>query len=115
MTNPSEVKTISCQQLHEASLDGPIDLIDVRTREEFHEIHAVGARNLPLDTLTPASVNQSRTAQEQHPLYFICAVGGRSAWACEMMMAAGYNDVVNVEGGTQAWYLAGLPVERGSS
>ena len=114
MTNQSVVKTITCQQLHEASLKGPIDLIDVRTPEEFHEIRAVGARNLPLDTLTSTSMLQARTTPEEQPLYLICAVGGRSGWACEMTMAAGYDNVVNVEGGTQAWYLAGLPVERGA-
>ena len=76
MKNSSTVKTITCQQLHEARLKGPIDLIDVRTREEFEEIHAIGAHNLPLDTLTPTSAIQARTTEEQQPLYFICAVGG---------------------------------------
>ena len=71
------------------------------------------ARNVPLDTLNPTALMQSRTTSPDEPLYFICAVGGRSAWACEMMMAAGYENVVNVEGGTQAWFAAGLPVQQG--
>jgi rhodanese-related sulfurtransferase len=115
MTSPPVVKTISCQELHRASLSGPIELIDVRTREEFNDVRAVAARNVPLDTLNPTSLMQSRIASEDEPLYFICAVGGRSAYACEAMMAAGYENVVNVEGGTQAWYLAGLPIVQGVS
>jgi rhodanese-related sulfurtransferase len=93
-------------------VDGPIDLIDVRTAEEFQQVRASLARNVPLDKLDPFSLMQSRTTPDQEPLYFICAVGGRSAWACELMMAAGYKNVVNVEGGTQAWYAAGLPIEQ---
>jgi rhodanese-related sulfurtransferase len=111
MTDESIIKTIGCHELYRASVNGPIDLIDVRTPEEFAEIRATGARNVPLDSFDPTAVARSRTTPDTDPLYFICAVGGRSAWACERMMAAGHQNVVNVEGGTQAWYLAGLPIE----
>ena len=46
-------------------------------------------------------------------LYFICKSGGRSAKAVEKMIAAGFTNVVSVDGGTDAWTAAGLPVERG--
>jgi rhodanese-related sulfurtransferase len=113
MSEPT-IKTIDCRGLYEASQRGPIDLIDVRTPEEFADAHAVMARNVPLDVLEPRQLAATRTTLPDEPIYFICAVGGRSAWACEAMMAAGYENVVNVEGGTQAWYLAGLPIERGA-
>ncbi|MCA9056758.1 MAG: DUF2892 domain-containing protein, partial [Planctomycetaceae bacterium] len=38
--------------------------------------------------------------------------GNRGKQACEKLEAAGVH-VVNVEGGTQAWEAAGLPVVRG--
>jgi len=110
---PRIVNTISCAELHQASLTAPIKLIDVRTPEEFHEIRATTARNMPLDTLDPAAVIKSCSSSSGEPIYFICAVGARSAWACELMMAAGYNNVVNVEGGTHAWHAAGLPTKSG--
>jgi rhodanese-related sulfurtransferase len=72
------------------------------------------AQNIPLDRFDPATIAKLRTTPPEEPIYFICAVGGRSAWACEVMMAAGHENVVNVEGGTQAWYLAGLPIKQGS-
>lgn len=108
------VKTISCAELHQASQAAPIDLIDVRTPDEFHEIRATTARNIPLDAFDPAAVMKSRATSPDAPIYFICAVGARSAWACEMMMAAGHENVINVEGGTHAWYAAGLPTAQGS-
>jgi rhodanese-related sulfurtransferase len=114
MNAPAIVKTISCTELHHASLDGPIDLIDVRSPEEFADLRAAGARNMPLDALNPAAIVAQRIAPPDAPLYFICAVGARSEWACRLMQAAGVENVVNVEGGTQAWYLSGLPVESGA-
>ncbi len=110
----SSIKTIGCVELHRASSLGPIDLIDVRTPQEFAELHAARARNAPLDSFKPKAILKSRVTSAEEPMYFICAVGARSAWACEAMMAAGYENVVNVEGGTQAWYLAGLPTEQGA-
>ena len=43
----------------------------------------------------------------------ICRSGSRGKQACEKLLSAGYANVVNVEGGTQAWDQAGLPVVRG--
>ena len=42
----------------------------------------------------------------------ICRSGSRGQKACEKLATAGLR-VVNVEGGTQAWEAAGLPVVRG--
>jgi rhodanese-related sulfurtransferase len=47
------------------------------------------------------------------PLYVICKSGGRGQKAAEMFQQAGFANVVNVEGGTQACEGAGLPVVRG--
>lgn len=88
-----------------------LDLIDVRQPGEFSNVHAVGAKNYPLDQLNPDAVMNSRTSTEQ-PLYVICQMGGRSRKACEQFIAAGFRDVVNVAGGTSLWQSQGLPVVR---
>lgn len=82
-------------------------LIDVRTPVEFREVHAAGARNVPLDRLDPAAVPAAG------PVYVICKSGGRGKQACDRLRAAGRTNAVNVEGGTEAWAAAGLPVVRG--
>ena len=56
----------------------------------------------------------SRGARAQEPLYVICRSGGRSAQACKAFANAGFENVVNVDGGTLAWIAAGLPVNRGT-
>lgn len=107
------VATINPQQLFQAIQNGqPVELIDVRTPVEFREVHVEFARNVPLDQLDAAKVADGRSGSSQ-PLYVICRSGSRGKQACEMLQAAGYTNVVNVEGGTKAWDEAGLPVVRG--
>ena len=107
------VTTISPQQLAELCKTGKIELIDVRTPVEFRELHTTVARNVPLDRLDPVAVAQARNGSKDEPLYLICRSGSRGRQACEKFLAAGFTNVVNVEGGTLACVEAGLPVVRG--
>lgn len=86
------------------------DLIDVRTPAEYESGHAAGARLVPLDRLDSRTVASLRSP-DGRPLYVICKSGGRSRKACEQLVAAGLTNVINVDGGTEAWIKAGLPVE----
>lgn len=107
------VNTISPQQLFQTVQSGKkVELIDVRTPVEFREVHVEFARNVPLDQLDGAQIATGRNGAAE-PLYVICRSGKRAQQACERIAAAGYTNVVNVEGGTQAWDQAGLPVVRG--
>jgi len=88
-----------------------IELIDVRTPVEFREVHIAQARNVPLDQLDANALRQSRSGEA--PLYVVCRSGSRGQMACEKLLAAGHANIVNIEGGTQAWLEAGFPVVRG--
>jgi rhodanese-related sulfurtransferase len=107
------VRSITIEQFAPLSRQGGFDLIDVRTPNEFYEVHAVGALMMPLDGLNPAAIMESREQRREEPLYIICRSGSRSAQACAVFERAGFTNVVNVEGGTLAWITAGLPVNRG--
>ncbi len=107
------MQTIDVKRLADEQSRGEIDVIDVRMPTEFREIHAECARNVPLDTLDPNAVMASRNGSADQPLYVICRSGNRSSQACKKFIDAGFENVVNVEGGTSAWDKAGLPVVRG--
>lgn len=110
----STIPTITAAELQEKRAAGQqIDLIDVRTPLEFREVHVDFARNVPLDRLDPAKLMQERNGSAGEPLYVICKSGNRARQACEKFQKAGYGNIVNVIGGTQAWDAAGLPVVRG--
>lgn len=104
------VATISPASLADLHRREPVTLIDVRTPAEYGEVHVEFARNVPLDQLDAKAIV---ALAGDGPIYFVCRSGGRSAKACEQMLAAGVGQVVSVEGGTAACELAGLPVARG--
>ena len=105
------VASISPSRLAELAAAGEIELLDVRTPFEFQELHATPARNRPLDRLDSAELLLSHPTDR--PLYVICRTGSRGRQAAEKLLAAGFTQVVNVEGGTLAWAESGLPVVRG--
>lgn len=103
--------TISPRDLHQRLAEGaPSLLIDVRTPGEFAAGHVPGARLAPLDDLDPAEFK--RLGQTQAPIYVLCLSGKRAQKAIAKLENGGVGNCVLVEGGTQAWIDAGLPVER---
>ncbi len=109
----STLTTVSVNQLAELHAEGNVDVIDVRTPVEFRELRAKIARNVPLESLDPHAVMKERNGTADQPLYVICRSGGRSTQACQKLLGAGYENIINVDGGTSAWEAAGLPVVRG--
>ncbi len=89
--------------------DGPI-LLDVREPAEFTEVRAPGAVTLPM------SAFQARLGElpADRPLMVVCHLGSRSQAVAGFLIRAGRTDVVNVDGGMDAWERAGLPVRRGT-
>ncbi len=107
------MKTISVADLAELKKKSSLELIDVRTPVEFREVHVVGARSVPLDSLDPKQIISSRNSQSSEPIYVICKSGGRSAKGAQKFIDAGFPNVISVDGGTSAWGAAGYAVERG--
>jgi rhodanese-related sulfurtransferase len=104
---------ISVEEFRPLSQRGGFDLIDVRSPSEFYELHAVGRLLMPLDGLNPQAIMESRGERQHEPLYLICRSGSRSLQASRLFEQAGYSNVICIDGGTQAWQAAGLPVNRG--
>lgn len=108
------LNTITPQELKQLLDRGEqVEVIDVRTPVEFQEVHVTAARNVPLDQLKPAQVMESRTGTADSPLYVLCRSGSRGQMACKNFETAGFTNVVNVSGGTEACIAAGIPVNRG--
>jgi len=106
------LQNVSARQLDEALRTPGTHLVDVRTPAEFESLRIAGAVNLPLDRLDPAALLARIGAHT--PVYCVCQTGTRSQLAAAALRSAGFTRVVHVDGGTNAWAMAGLPLVRGS-
>jgi adenylyltransferase/sulfurtransferase len=100
----SGVKEISAVGL--AALQGkgePLLLLDVRQPEEWQRARIESARLLPLGELEARLVELADW--KERPVIVHCHHGPRSGRACEILTAAGFNDVSNLVGGIDAWSL----------
>jgi len=87
-----------------------VQVIDVRTPEEYADGHLAAATNLDIQadfTTSIADLDKDAT----YALY--CRSGVRSAAAKQAMLDAGYPHVVDLSGGIVAWTRAGKPVVTG--
>jgi rhodanese-related sulfurtransferase len=115
MTNTQGPKSVSPGELNRRITSGcKVELLDVRTTGEFESAHVPGARLVPLDELDAGAFLKQRGAADQ-PVYVLCQSGGRARKAIEKLQQAGFGGGVLVEGGTQAWIDAGLPVTCGGA
>ncbi len=89
--------------------DPSVQLVDVRTPEEFQSGHLAGAQNLNFyDDHFAELIGK---LDKSKPVMVYCAKGGRSASAAEQFTRAGFPQVYDLEGGISAWKAAGKKVE----
>lgn len=109
-------QSIKPQDLHQLlQRDSQLQLIDVRSPVEYQSGHAIGAKLLPLDQLSPKTLIDTLDAtalEGDKPLYITCQSGLRAQQAAERLQETGHDNLVLLEGGTDAWISAGLPVKR---
>ena len=108
--NPQEpFHRITVEEAKQMLGDGA-HIIDVREPHEYAAGHIPSAPLIPVNTVFA----RREELPKQGKIIFTCAVGQRSALACEMAAADGYpaDALYNLEGGTEAWIKAGEPVEK---
>jgi hydroxyacylglutathione hydrolase len=105
----SSVPTISVETLR-TRLAGPNGLVvlDVRTGDEWNQGHIAGAVHRFAGEIAKGAEIPVNGAQE---IAVTCASGYRSAVAISLLEARGRRNLINVDGGMDAWQSARLPVE----
>ncbi|MGO2111785.1 MAG: rhodanese-like domain-containing protein [Pseudoclavibacter sp.] len=101
------MQTITTADL--AGLGDDITLIDVRETNEYAEARIPHAVSVPMSQLGERldEVPDDRTT------YVVCQGGVRSARVIEALEPRGWQQLVNVEGGTGQWIAEGRPTTQG--
>ena len=85
-------------------------IVDVREKTEFAAGHLPAARNIPLKEIEARSSELKKFMKR--PLIVVCQSGNRSRNALDALRKAGFERVVNLDGGFAAWLQAGQPISR---
>lgn len=97
-------------QVSELLAAGGHVLVDVRTPAEFTAGHLAGATLVDYEAGDFEARIGDLPRDDRYVVY--CASGRRSQGAADVMHELGFTDVVQIDGGIDAWTAAGLPVEQ---
>jgi rhodanese-related sulfurtransferase len=88
----------------------PVQVLDVRTTGEFKTGHLKNALQADWNNQQQFT-DRVQYIDKDKPVYIYCLAGGRSAAAATWMRNNGYKNVVELDGGINAWKRENRPLE----
>ena len=85
----------------ELSKNKDIQLIDVRTPEEYQEGYIENA--ILIDYFSEDFKTKIQELDKEKPVYLYCRSGNRSGKASIMLLDLGFTEIVDFDGGYEAW------------
>ena len=108
---PEGMSVVPADEFEKFITQADVQLLDVRTPEEFEAGHIAGAVLIDYRT-DPEGFVQKAEAQlkKDRPVALYCRSGKRSHDAAKLLYQAGFQQLVELQGGILAWQEAGKDV-----
>ena len=87
-----------------------MQLVDVRTKEEYQTSHLKNATNF--DFYSESFADSLKTLDASKPIYIYCRSGGRSGNSVEQLKKLGFKEIYDLEGGILNWIDQGMEVSK---
>ncbi|UYW01658.1 redoxin domain-containing protein [Flavobacterium agricola] len=87
-----------------------IQLVDVRTPKEYNEGKIADALNI--DWNNANFTEEVEKLDKNQPIYIYCLSGGRSKKASDKLIALGFRQVIELDGGYMNWYKNHTPATQ---
>lgn len=109
-SQPGSDSKVSAEEF-EKGLSAPnVQLLDVRTATEYNSGHIKSA--MQANWVNPEEFSERVKYMEKNkPVYLYCLVGSRSNGAANWLRDKGFKQVIELQGGINAWKRSGKPVE----
>ncbi|MCB0462650.1 MAG: rhodanese-like domain-containing protein [Flavobacteriaceae bacterium] len=108
-TTEENIKLVTPEEMKELSQMDGVQLVDVRTPEEFEEGHIKGFQNI--DFMSDTFQEDLEKLDKTKPVIVYCKSGNRSGKSCKIMKEKGFVKVYDLEGGIEQWKYEGNKVE----
>lgn len=86
-----------------------VQLIDVRTPEEYNTGFIANAQNI--DYFSPTFDEDIKKLDNEKPVIVYCKSGARSAKSSKKLLEAGFVTIYNLDGGITDWKQEGLEIK----
>ena len=90
-------KILDVQTFKDATSNKKVQLIDVRTPEEYNSGHIKDAANI--DFYSGIFTTEFNKLDKQQPVYIYCRSGNRSKQTAKKLEAMGFKEIYDLEGG----------------
>ncbi|MFN8243337.1 MAG: thioredoxin domain-containing protein [Ferruginibacter sp.] len=101
---------LNADEFEKAIAKDSVQLLDVRTPGEYFSGHIKGALQADWNDKTEFD-RRIAFVDKNKPVYVYCLGGGRSAAAAAKLRKMGYENVLELKGGINAWKAASKPLE----
>ena len=105
----ASVQTVSLSEAKSNLGKDGVVFLDVREPKEFKSGHLPGAINIPRG-LAEFKIDKS-VKNKDTKIFIYCKSGGRALLTAANLIKMGYKNIVNIEGGWEAWMKSGYPVD----
>ncbi|MFN4198728.1 MAG: rhodanese-like domain-containing protein [Flavobacterium sp.] len=96
-----KIKVLPAAEYKTALSNGQVQLVDVRTSQEFAQGAIPGAVNI--DVTNGVFDRAIQQLDKTKPVYIYCRSGARSQTAARKMVALGFTEVIDLRGGYLQW------------
>ncbi|MEH6765450.1 MAG: rhodanese-like domain-containing protein [Aequorivita antarctica] len=102
-----EIQVLTPKEFHDAMAGKKdVQLVDVRTPEEFAEGHLENALNINVSETD--FITEAEKLNLDEPIYLYCRSGKRSAKAALILKDVGFKEIYDMKGGFLHWEADGL-------
>lgn len=96
------IKILTASEFNDAISKKEVQLVDVRTANEFNEGAIEDASNIDFFQQETFNEEFSKLDKEQ-PVYLYCRSGNRSQQAAKKLEAMGFKEIYDLKGGYMGW------------
>ena len=109
-TKTDGVEVLNTVRFEQKMNEENVQLVDVRTPDEFTEGHLPNAINIDING---NSFNlETAKLDKEKPVMVYCKMGGRSAKAAANLKEQGFKNISDLDGGITSWNDAGKLIEQ---
>jgi len=97
----TDVKLVTAEEMKSILDMEDVQLVDVRTPQEFDEEHIVNSQNI--DFMSPTFDEDITKLDKAKPVILYCKGGNKSAKCAKKLKDAGFKKVYDLDGGISKW------------